>query len=150
MKLFLIISVTVLLGLKANAQDKIVEFENLPQNVKSIIANDLFQYTSTIEGRVNNWLRNGAYTDDTKHLILKGRADTYAYYVYYINSGLIIEAIEKYAGGATAASIGDIIYSTTVLYRCTNHRPSHSTSSVSGEADLKKKYHCTDFSFQAL
>lgn len=149
MKLLLIITLAALVTVKANAQDETIAFKNLPQNVKDIVANDLRQYAPTIDERVANWLQNPAYSDDAKHLVFTGRADTYAFYVYCVNGGLTIEAIEKYAK-ASVDSVGDLIYSTTVLYKCTTHHGAHSTSSVNGEADLRQKYHCTGFSFQAL
>jgi len=155
MKKLIPLVIAALFTLKAAAQDEKIPFKNLPQNVKKIIAADLNQYAATIATRIDDWLQDPDY-DDSRHQILKGRADTYAYYLYCLNGKLMIEAIEKY-GGAIVASAASVdfggasdMYGTTVLFKCGNHHGAHSTSSVNGEADLRKKYGCTGFYFQAL
>lgn len=147
-KIIFITVIAVLFVSAAAAQERNVPFKDLPQDVKNIIATDLNQYAATIDTRLEKWLDNPHYTDD-KHLLLKGKAGNYDYYLYCVTDSLTIEA--TYAG-AGAFSIGErrTVYGTTVLFKCTTHQGAHSTSTINGEAALRKKYGCTDFTFKAL
>jgi hypothetical protein len=147
-QLILITAMAALFSLPAAAQTEPLPFNQLPDNVKNIISTDLQQNAATIDDRIDEWAQSADYSPGKKHKIIGGRADTYAYTIYAVNGGLVIEAFEKYAT-AQVDSFGDNKYGATMLFKCTNHRPSHSTSSISGEASLKQKYGCTGFSFSA-
>lgn len=149
MKHLILIAIAALISLGASAQDQTIPFKDLPQNVKTIIAKDLDQYAATIDNRVQAWLQNRDYNED-RHQIIKGRADTYAYYLYCLNGKLMIEAVEAYAKASVDSAGGPDTYGTTILFKCGNHHGAHSTSSVNGESGLHKKYGCTGFYFQAL